>query len=351
MACDEWEGDLGLYLDGELAEPGRRRVEEHLQACPACREELQALRRLNDLVRRAPPAASGGEEPFRGLEAALARGRARTVRVARLRVAAAAAACVLCLAAGYLLAPRGAAPPATLAERVTRLLAEYAETGSEARRRAIAQELEQEGEPALPYIVHALDSPALSLQVAATRVLGRSRDRKVAGMLSDYASSRGLLAPPAPTADDILAEPLSAESAVGLLDAEGVPRETLLAALRSTYNRFRLEPRTAETLRQVGFDRLPALAPEAQGIVDALRSRLRSGELPRQLAAIDIAGALRAEPLVPDLIACLGTEGAREAAWTVLRGITGQDLPLDAGAWEKWYRAAAKPNGSRKGLK
>jgi anti-sigma factor RsiW len=33
------------YLDGELAPPGRRRVERHLSVCPRCRRLIETLRR------------------------------------------------------------------------------------------------------------------------------------------------------------------------------------------------------------------------------------------------------------------------------------------------------------------
>ena len=342
MGCADREEDLTLYHDGELPEGRRREVEAHLLGCPACRAELESLRRLDGLVRRSPAAPADPAGALRGLEAALAQARGRTGLWARWRVAAAAAACLAALALGYLLAPGRPPAPATLAERVTSLLAEYASTGSEARREAIAREIDAQGDDALPYVVHALDSPALALQVAATRVLGRSRDRKVSELLVDYAETRGMLAPAEPAADDILAEPISVESAVALLDTEGVPREVLLGTLRSVYERRVLKPRDVEVLRKVGFPRLPAVAPEAEALVDALRLRLRSGELRKQLSAIEAARAIRARPLVPDLIACLGTEGAREAAWAALDEITGQKLPLDAGAWERWYREKTK---------
>jgi hypothetical protein len=350
MACTDWEEDLALYHDGELEESRRRRVEEHLRGCAGCREELQAMRRLDDLVRRAPAVAAGTPEPFRGLEATLAKARSRAAWGARFRVAAAAAALLLALATGYLLAPRAAnapAPSPTLAERVTALLAEYASTGSLSRREVIARELEAEGDSALPYLVHALDSPSLAQQVAATRILGRSRDRKVGDLLVDFASARGMLDRAEPAADDILAEPISADAADALLDAEGIPREAVLAALCAMHDRYRMEPRDVDRLRKAGFARLPAASPEEETVVEAVRRRLRAGELRRRLLAIDAARALRARSLVPDLIACLGIEGARETAWAALREITGQDLPLDTAAWERWLRdSQKKPGGS-----
>jgi len=38
----------GAYLDGELPEEDRRRFEEHLASCDACRTELDELKRLTE---------------------------------------------------------------------------------------------------------------------------------------------------------------------------------------------------------------------------------------------------------------------------------------------------------------
>lgn len=38
---------MDLYLDGELAGPERREIEEHLAVCPACRRALEDRRTLN----------------------------------------------------------------------------------------------------------------------------------------------------------------------------------------------------------------------------------------------------------------------------------------------------------------
>lgn len=47
------------YLDGELAERGRRRVERHVAICPQCRQVLDSLRRTIAAMRalrdRPPP--------------------------------------------------------------------------------------------------------------------------------------------------------------------------------------------------------------------------------------------------------------------------------------------------------
>jgi anti-sigma factor RsiW len=58
------------YLDGELSEDGRRRVERHTSACPQCRALLASLRRMLDTLPRlaatpAPSLADGVIERLR----------------------------------------------------------------------------------------------------------------------------------------------------------------------------------------------------------------------------------------------------------------------------------------------
>ncbi len=42
---------LSAYLDGELKEPYRTQVEEHLAHCPACRKHLEDLKSVGDKMR------------------------------------------------------------------------------------------------------------------------------------------------------------------------------------------------------------------------------------------------------------------------------------------------------------
>ncbi len=45
---------LGPYLDGELDQRSQIEVQAHLETCPACRAELEEMRRLSHLLRAAP---------------------------------------------------------------------------------------------------------------------------------------------------------------------------------------------------------------------------------------------------------------------------------------------------------
>jgi len=51
---DQIRTKLGAYLDGELNRREQIEVENHLPTCPACREELEELRRLSSLLRSIP---------------------------------------------------------------------------------------------------------------------------------------------------------------------------------------------------------------------------------------------------------------------------------------------------------
>ena len=44
---------LSAYLDGELAEPYRTQVKEHLEHCPACRRHLEDMKAVGDRIRSA----------------------------------------------------------------------------------------------------------------------------------------------------------------------------------------------------------------------------------------------------------------------------------------------------------
>jgi len=48
MSCDEFDRMASAYLDGELADRQRRRFEEHLAVCDACKRELAELKRLTE---------------------------------------------------------------------------------------------------------------------------------------------------------------------------------------------------------------------------------------------------------------------------------------------------------------
>jgi len=105
VSCDLEAALLSGYLDGELDEASCARVEAHLDACAACRAELERLAELDrELAESAPP---GGWDAFGGrlLARIAARERTRAARSRRtLRAVAslaAAAALLTAVAIGY----------------------------------------------------------------------------------------------------------------------------------------------------------------------------------------------------------------------------------------------------------
>jgi len=41
---------ISAYLDGQLDERDRKQIEEHLRSCSVCREELESLKKINNLL-------------------------------------------------------------------------------------------------------------------------------------------------------------------------------------------------------------------------------------------------------------------------------------------------------------
>jgi len=57
MKCNSVQKRLAGYLDGAVRSSERARVQQHLDSCAACREELQRYRKLSLLLSRTTPVA------------------------------------------------------------------------------------------------------------------------------------------------------------------------------------------------------------------------------------------------------------------------------------------------------
>ena len=55
MECDEAHARLDAYFDGELSEPERGDLRDHIAGCAECRLEIQALEQLRDGIRQSAP--------------------------------------------------------------------------------------------------------------------------------------------------------------------------------------------------------------------------------------------------------------------------------------------------------
>jgi len=56
MFCDTAREWMSLQLDGMLAGPKVKALEEHLSHCPVCQQEWQAIRQVSALLEQAPMA-------------------------------------------------------------------------------------------------------------------------------------------------------------------------------------------------------------------------------------------------------------------------------------------------------
>ena len=52
--CTEWRERLSEYIDGEMPADDREALEAHLESCPECRAELNALRGAVEAVAGLP---------------------------------------------------------------------------------------------------------------------------------------------------------------------------------------------------------------------------------------------------------------------------------------------------------
>ena len=48
MNCQDYEAMLPAYVDGELSEEDRGKLQEHLSGCPRCRAQLAELTALQE---------------------------------------------------------------------------------------------------------------------------------------------------------------------------------------------------------------------------------------------------------------------------------------------------------------
>ena len=54
MKCEDVSKDLIAYLDGRANSSDRRRIEEHLAGCPACRSRAEEMRKVSVLLGELP---------------------------------------------------------------------------------------------------------------------------------------------------------------------------------------------------------------------------------------------------------------------------------------------------------
>src|SRR6185369_4518642 len=62
-SCQKIDPLVTPFIDGELPDPDRRAVEEHLRACPPCHSRVVAEREVHTLIREKVPALCKAEAP------------------------------------------------------------------------------------------------------------------------------------------------------------------------------------------------------------------------------------------------------------------------------------------------
>ncbi len=159
---------LEEYLDGELEDAAREAVEAHLNSCGTCRQEMAALRRLEEVLRAAP----AGAPPEAGRFLEEVRRRSRRPRWGPW---AAAAAIPLAAALVVLVARRSSG------EDLEAALARYARSPAPAEEAAFRAA----GRRGLEVLEASLEKPDPRVQFAAASLLFRlsddgTRDRLVA---------------------------------------------------------------------------------------------------------------------------------------------------------------------------
>jgi len=106
MTCREGATDLGAYVLGALDPVDRRRMEEHIQDCPACAAELQELAAVPPLLASVPledlqdPPPTPSPDLYERVAAAAAAERRAPSRGRRWLLVAAAALVVIGAGAG-----------------------------------------------------------------------------------------------------------------------------------------------------------------------------------------------------------------------------------------------------------
>jgi anti-sigma factor RsiW len=63
MACDRIDPFVTPFVDGELPDPDRRAVEDHLRVCPPCHSRVAAEREVHALIRARVPVLQKADAP------------------------------------------------------------------------------------------------------------------------------------------------------------------------------------------------------------------------------------------------------------------------------------------------
>lgn len=189
-ACDDFAADLVAYLDGELGDADRARIEMHLGTCLACRRELEQLRRLRALIDGVRPlelATDFADRMWQRLDPLPARAPRRRTRAVLWAAPTLAAAAALALVWYSQVARLGNAPTASAPHSVAAAprphdANEHAVASRSEKEQAVAtREKEEGGAPGnvasagdvTEYPPELVEHPELFLHLPVVRRLNR----------------------------------------------------------------------------------------------------------------------------------------------------------------------------------
>ena len=184
-ACDDFAADLVAYLDGELGDAERARIETHLGTCLACRREVEQFRRLRALIDGVRPlelSSDFADRMWQRLDPLPARAPRRRTRAVLWAAPTLAAAAALALVWYSQVARLGNAPTAPAPHSVAAAPRPHDANASRSEKeQAVASEKEEGGAPrdvataddVTDYPPDLVEHPELFLRLPVVRRLNR----------------------------------------------------------------------------------------------------------------------------------------------------------------------------------
>ena len=232
-----------------------------------------------------------------------------------------------------------------------------------ASRPHVAKALQLIGEPAVAPLIQVLGHQDPSVRAEAARILGEIGDPRATEALA-YALGDGAAA----------GAWTVARTAAKALAEVGDPRGVMYFVLHRTNVADDNRDQAIEAARKIGkpavgplvgalgsgndlvricaADALAAIGPDAYEAVPALIQGLRDKAGGMRMEAAQALGKVgpKAMVAVPHLIQTMGQGPVagfleRGPAWNALKAITGQDLPRDIAAWQKWWAGWIQQSG------
>jgi HEAT repeat protein len=226
-----------------------------------------------------------------------------------------------------------------------------------ASRPHVAKALQLIGEPAVAPLIQVLGHAEPSVRAEAARILGEIGDPRATEALA-YALGDGAVARTAAKALAEVGDPRGVMYFV--LHRTNVADDNWTGAIEAArkIGKLAVGPLVGalgsenDLVRICAADALAAIGPDAYEAVPALIQGLRDKAGGMRMEAAQALGKVgpKAMVAVPHLIQTMGQGPVagfleRGAAWNALKAITGQDLPRDVAAWQKWWAGWIQQSG------